>query len=249
MKTNTFRRFLLISLLISFPLFAAPFQVGEELHFSIEALNIKAASQKLVIEVITNINGKDAWKIHSWIKTTSFGDKFYKMRDETITYIDIESFNVVKMIDKKVEGDWKNDTFLTNDIENSAFFLTDRHGSENITYNPPLLDLVAMVYYGRTLDLNPGNKYSFFILDNRKIRRIDTAVTESFKFKEPALSKNKINMIKIKELKTDEKSKDVSIWLTHDERKIPVRIITMKIRLLGINIGNVQSELTYYKAK
>lgn len=247
MRKNIFTLILILSSCV--PLLAAPFEVGEEMHFDIQALNIKAASQKVIVEAMTNIHGREAYKIHSWIKTTSFGDRFYKMRDETVTYIDKENFNVLKMIDRKVEGDWKNDTFLTNDLGNQLFNLRDRHGQKNIKYEPPLLDLVAMLFYGRTLDLTPGKKYSFIMLDNGKLRRIDTAVSQPFDKKEPVLGKEKIRMVKIKELKTDEKSKDVAITLTHDERKIPVKIVSMKIKLLGLDIGNIESELTKYKAK
>jgi hypothetical protein len=238
-----------LSLLPCAPLFSVPFEVGEEMHFEIQALNIKAASQKVIVEAMTNIHGRDAYKIHSWIRTTPFGDTFYKMRDETVTYIDKENFNVLKMIDRKLEGDWKNDTFLTNDLENQLFYLRDRHGQKTMGYEPPLLDLVAMLFYGRTLDLTPGRKYSFIMLDNGKLRRIDTVISQPFDRKESVLGKEKIRMVKIKELKTDEKSKDVSITLTHDERKIPVRIVSMKIKLLGLDIGNIESELTKYKAK
>ncbi len=239
--------FVLLSMMFGSALFAAPFETGETMEYDIEALGLDAAKQKIVVEEMTNINGRDAFRIHSWIRTTSFGDAFYKMRDETLTYIDAETYTVLKMIDKKQEGDWKNDTFITNDIGAHVYYLNDRHGPMTKSYNPPLLDLVAMIYYGRTIDLQLDKKYSFEIIDGRSIRRIDTIVSDKFERKEPAIGKAKFSMIKIKEIKTDSKSKDVAIWLTNDERRIPVRIISMKIKLLGISLGNVQCVLKKYK--
>lgn len=220
----------------------APFAVGEEIEYVIRALGINAARHVMKVTHMTNINGRDAYVIFSKLQTFSIVESIYPMHDITYVCVDAENFQTLKVVSTKTEGSWHDRTHITVVPERSVIEYQDRKGSMEIPYEEPIVDLVGMLYYGRALDFEVGKRYSFSIIDYRKIKVIKARVALKESRYVSVVRKRKVDLLKIQALGDS----DVAIWLTDDEWRIPVKVISMKIRLAGINVGNLQSLLTEY---
>jgi len=214
--------------------------------FDIRALGFNAAKQIVRVEGLTEIRGRKAWRISSFLRTYPSVEIFYKMHDESTTWLDAETFQVLQVVSKQEEGDWKNEAFITNYPERGVVHYRDKRGFKQLYYKPPVLDLIGMIYYGRTLELELKKKYSFNIIDGPNLRNISATVTAKEKNKRvSSYSSEKISLI----VMNQDANPDVAVWFTDDEKKVPVRIRTMKIRLVGIDLGNIESVLIKYKEK
>ena len=227
---------------------AAPFRVGEEMMFEIRALGIAAAWQKLRVDGMTNVNGRPAYKIVSELKTYPAVEVFYKMRDLSITCLDTSDFNVLSVHSRQQQGIWKNEAFITNSpSQQKIYYLRNRKHLSLLPYVKPVVDLIGMVYHGRSLSQAIGTRYNFSIINIEKIKQIKAKVVGLEKKKVGALGA-RVELAKIQQIDSEDEDKyeDVAFWITTDRRKIPVRIRSMKIRLGPVDLGNVESVLVRY---
>lgn len=242
------KKIVLFFMLIYLPLtFAHTFQVGETLEYNIYALGWKAAHHVVRIDGIVNVNGREAYKISSHIKTYPFVERFYKLNDTVYAYMDTKTLQLLKFEAHKEEGNWKDYAFGTNCLAGQKLYYYDKGKNLLVLpYKKPLLDLVSMIFYGRTLDLKVGKKHTFSIVDHRKISSITTLVKSVSKRRIHALDRRKkFSTIRIQEIG----GKDVGVWFTDDADKIPFQIVSMKIKILGLSLGSVKSVLIKYKKK
>jgi hypothetical protein len=253
----------LLTLAAVIPLGAqCPWKTGEQMEFDIRALGINAAHQWVKVRGITNINGRDAWIIWTEIKSTGIADSIYKLRDTMTTYIDVSNYNTIKYQSKKYEGGWTDETFITNSmpsrlqtsnsqVSNSQvsniIWYYDRNGLVGAFKTaPPVVDLIGMLYYSRTIPMASGNYYRFNLIDFRKMKPVEARDLGREYRKIGFLDrKNILRLIKLKETGNS----DMTIWLTDDTRRLPVQIITMKIMLGSLYLGNLESVLTKYREK
>lgn len=225
---------------------AQPFRVGEEMTFEIRALGVNAAWQRVKVEALEEVGGRKAWKITSVLRTFPAVDVVYKMRDDSTTWLDAETSQVLRVVSRQEEGGWRNEAFITNDPTEAVVRYHDRRGSRRMAYEPPVLDLIGMIYYGRTLDLAVGRQYGFGIIDGPKILRVSARVTrrETRRTSPGYHPDPRVPLLMLERM--DDPSR-VAVWFTDDQRKVPVRIRTMPIELVGIKLGNIESVLVKYK--
>jgi hypothetical protein len=221
----------------------APFRVGEEMEFTIRALGLDAAWQKVRVAGMTNISGRTAYKITSIICTYPLVETVYKMRDKSWTCLDIHDFNSLLTVSVSTEGKWNNAAFISNVVDESRIRYVDlRKGTFFLPYALPLVDLIGMVYHGRTLTLGTGRRYRFSIIYYAQVKRVEAKFAGLDRKNVGPLKKRNLELCRIEQMGDS----DVAFWLTSDERRIPVRIRTMKIRLAGIYLGNIESVLIKY---
>jgi hypothetical protein len=240
----------LLSFAAAIPLRAqCPWKIGEQMEFDIRALNIIAAHQWVKVRGMTNINGRDAWIIWTEIRSSGIADSIYKLRDTMTTYIDVSNYNTIKYRSQKYEGGWTDETVITNSMSSnsSAVWYYDRNGLVNVfKTTPPVVDLIGMLFYARTIPMTNGMFHRFNLIDFRKMKPVEARVLGREYRKIWFLDhRNIMRLIKLKE--TGEN--DMAIWLTDDTRRLPIQIITMKIMLGSLYLGNLESVLTKYWEK
>jgi hypothetical protein len=228
----------------------SPFRVGEEMQFEIRALGIAAAWQKLRVDGMTNVNGRPAYKIVSELKTYPAVEVFYKMHDQSISCLDATDFNVLSVHSRQRQGNWRNEAFITNSTsQQKIYYLRNGKKWTLLNYRKPVVDLIGMIYHGRTLPQAVGTMYEFSIINIEKIKRIRARAVLREKKRVGALDA-KVTLLKIQQVDAEDEDKyeDVAFWITADDRRIPVRVRSMKIRLGPLDLGNVESVLVQYSA-
>ena len=211
------------------------FKVGENLSFIIRYGMIKAGSSTMSIPKTVIRNGNECFKIQTDASSSSFFSAFFKVRDQVISYMDKDGLFSWGFEKHLREGNYSSDRYVDYDQVN-GWAVTNKKDSLQIP--PCVQDILTSLYYIRTQKLEVGK--SLFLdnhADNKlyplevKVHKKETIVVKAGIFDcivvEPILRASGIFKSKGRLL----------VWLTDDERKIPVQ---MKSKII---IGYITAEL------
>lgn len=138
------------------------------------------------------------------------------------------------------EGKHRRDKEIIFDQMKGKAQYVDHLGSERATLDilPNTYDVYSSFYFVRTLALEPGKPIYVNILDNKKLWNVEVLVLKKERL-DTVLGE--VNTIHIRPLiKSEgifEKKGAIDIWLTDDERRIPVRMKTK------VAVGSVTATL------
>ena len=186
-------------------------------------------------------NGKPTYHIVGAGKTNSFFDGFFKVRDRYESFIDTATLQPYKFIRNVQEGDYKKfETVTFNQAANTAT-------SQNGTFKVPncVQDVLSSIYYARNIDFNkykPGAQIPFSMYIDDKSYNLYVRYLGKEKIR---TRYGKFNAIKFKPLLIEgtlfSGGEKMTVWVTDDENKIPVRIES------PISVGSVKVDMMGYK--
>lgn len=222
--------------------FAGSFQIPEKLVYDLRWMGIKAGTATLEI-----IHEEGVTKIISQAYSAKFISLFYKVDDRIESTLSEGSSQspigkVVRYRVKLREGRHRRDKEVIFDhAENKAFYIDYRDDKKEEFEVPSFIfDPISGFYYLRTLELVAGNPVYITIFDNRKIWDVEVQVLRKEKITLPPTFEP-INTIVVKPLLKSEgiffRKGDVHIWLTDDEKHIPI-LLKLKVK-----IGHVTATL------
>jgi len=215
------------------------FAGGEYLRFDIN-YGFVTAAEAVMKTRDTLFHGRKCHIVEFTLSSKPFFDAFYRVRDRYFTLIDAEGLFPWRFEQHIREGGFSKDFVAEFDQVNHVARTTN--GSYPIP--PYVQDMMSAFYFSRTLDysgmatgqkvhLQNFYKDSTYELDV-KFRGRQTIEVEAGKF----------NCIVIEPLAKEgglfKSEGKVYVWLTDDDRKMPVMVSTK------IAIGNVDSELVEY---
>jgi hypothetical protein len=218
---------------------------GEKLEYNVGYKFITAGTGFFqIMPKPVEIGERSCYDIRFQVRSLESLEWLYKVRDTYRTLVDIHGIFPWFFEQHIREGNYKRD-FLASFDQRKHIAITEYKGKKEIhKVDPYIHDIVSAFYYVRTLDLSSMPKDTVFYLKNFfkdttyslgvKILGKQTIEVEAGKFRcvvvqplvvEGGLFKNEGH---------------IYIWLTDDERKIPVKVGTK------ILIGVVGAELTKY---
>ncbi|MDX9790981.1 MAG: DUF3108 domain-containing protein [Candidatus Kapaibacterium sp.] len=217
------------------------FGFGEKLNYKVGYKFITAGTGHFHIqpEPIYR-NGRKCYDIRFQVKSLESLDWLYKVRDQYRTVLDVAGIFPWEFEQRIREGSYKRDAKAYFDQENKLAKVKQKE----ITTPEYVHDIVSAFFYVRTLDIKSFPKDTVFFLPNFvddttytlgvKIRGKQTISVDAGKFKctviEPLVVQGGL-------FKSDG---TILIWVSEDERKIPVKVATK------IPIGYVEASLTSY---
>ncbi|CAN5474771.1 DUF3108 domain-containing protein [soil metagenome] len=227
------------------------FNTGEKLTFDINYGFITAGSAVMSISpVIVMINGRPCYEISFTVNSSSGFSSVYEVKDYYKCYMDVEGLFPWKFEQHIREGNYQRDFEAIFDQENHTAKtytgITDPKKFEGEFTIPEYVhDAISAFYFSRTLDYSQSKigdvihlqnfyKDETFPLDVKYLGKEDIEV-----------SAGEFRCIKIqpsvKEGGLFKSEGDITVWLTDDERRMPVKVQSKII------IGSVDSDLTEYK--
>ena len=217
------------------------FTVGEKLTYEVKYGFVTAGIAEMAIPKIKRISGRDAYNVVFRVNTVPAFDMFFKVRDRYETYIDVEGIFPWRFEQHIREGGFTKDF--------SAFF-DQRRGKAKTskgTYDiPPYVnDIFSAFYLFRTLDFSEKKEGDIIKLENfynDKVYPLDVV----YKGKETiTVDAGTFDCFIVEPLVVEgglfKSEGSITIWMTDDELKIPIRVKTKVI------IGAIDSELTAYE--
>ena len=217
----------------------SPNFVGEELHYS-AGFRLFPAGNAILSLKSDSLNGKLTYLLSTSVKTNSFLDAFYTVRDETLSWLNIEDFSLLKTVKEIREGKYhrnhsahtQGDTLL---IWNKNYF----------TITEPVYDPIAFIYFLRSQKLSLGDSFHFLSAGEKKVREVWVNITATESMKVPA---GDFDCLKVEPVSPNGKSLfknngELRVWLSNDNKRLPVKFE------IKTNVGTMVMKLKEIKQR
>ena len=234
-----------LALLLSFMIMAVAvpsrgdtfFKVPERLEYQLVWNGIHAGDSSLTI---TNINGNE-YKIVSEAHSAKFISLFYEVDDHAETTIRAGSLTPIYYHITVHEGHTRKDKeviFPQNERIKTTYIDNMDKDKETFDTPPGIQDPLSSFYYLRTIPLEVGKTVYVKIFDSKKIYDAEVQVLR----KERVVTwAGAFDTILVKPVLKSEglfsKKGDIYIWLTDDDKRVPVMMRT------DVKIGSIKAIL------
>ena len=223
-------------LFVLLPQNASSFDIPEKFEYDLTWTGVKAGTATLEI----TRTGNDI-KIVSSTQSAKWVSVFYAVDDriESILAKKSSLMFVGEPVNYRLrvrEGRHRRDKEVIFNSGNKVTYI-DHINNEKLSFDvPPLIfDPLSSFYYLRTLKLVVGEPVYVTIFDSKKVWNVEVQVLRKEKVTLPS---GTVDTILIKPLMKSEgifyKKGDIYIWLTDDEKRIPVKLQT-KVAIGSIN--------------
>lgn len=217
---------------------AFAFDVPERLEYDLKWTGLKAGTAVLEIKK----EGSNVIKIISTATSADWVSVFYHV-DDRIESIGATSSNSIMPHHYRIklkEGKHRRDKEVIFDQKAGKVTYIDYLSGEKQEFNisGKIFDPLSGFFYLRGMHLEIGKSVYLPVFDSKKILDVEIQVLRKEKIKS---SLGTIDTIVIKPIMKSEgiflKTGDIFIWLTDDEKKIPVRLKSK------VKVGSVTAEL------
>lgn len=195
-----------------------PTFVGETLRFAMSVLGASGGDLTLSAKE-TELDGKPAYKFELSAISNEFLSKIFLVRDYLASWVDPKTFQSLRFEKHTVEGKRVRDDLIEFDYEKKVAI---RDGKP-IPIEANTLDSLSSLYYIRLIDLEKRDTIPLTVVSRHLFPLTviaegrETVTTPAGTFKtirvEPQGPEGLIG-----------KGKNLTLWLTDDERKMPVQI-------------------------
>ncbi|HAM36803.1 MAG TPA: hypothetical protein DEB40_04250 [Elusimicrobia bacterium] len=200
----------------------------ESLVYDVSWGIVAVGQATLGVRDVVEFNGQPAYHVISEARSNAFCDTFYKVRDLNESWIDAQNLTSLGYSKQLREGHFFRDEWVLYDKPAGGFLSKTLRRDGSFTWSAGTIpvqvqDILSSLYYVRAQELVPGAEVVVDVNTKRtwplviRVLRRETIRTGAGKFScllvEPALREEGIFI---------QKGRRLRIWLTDDERKIPV---------------------------
>ena len=221
----TFKRLILFCAVLASLLQAEkhPFTVGETLEFDLKVNIIKAGNAMLKVIGEEEIDGNQVYHVKYTVKSNRYVDRLFYVRDQVDSWLDKEGLFTRRFIKNIREGSYRYKLEAEMNYIDSTLTSED----EVFPIESEIRDPFSLFYYLRSIPLKVGQKLSFKTFDNGQFVDFHIIVHRKENVRVPAGRFKCLVIEPYRKGKTLFKQKgDMRIWLTDDERRLPVKIET-----------------------
>ncbi|MBU1344562.1 MAG: DUF3108 domain-containing protein [Proteobacteria bacterium] len=205
-----------------------PFSIGEEINYTVSWETIKAGTANFKVLEFTTVHGKKAYQFILEVKSNRYIDMLYKIRDRLEAVTDIEVTHSL-LYKKTQSGKAKRQVMVEFDWEAQTAVYSNFGGKRDPIKIPlETVDPLSAFYKMRTLNFEAGNDLSFPVTDGKKQFIQEASVINKEKITLPSGTYDTYVLVPqvnhFSGVFTKSKDPTVKLWVTADDRKIPVRI-------------------------
>lgn len=225
---------------------------GERLVYKLSYLGVPAGSAVMEVLKKSSVRGRSVYPVLSTVKSNKFVSVFYPVRDRIETFIDVKGGYSHRIEVKQRQGRKKRDKVIDFDQvrHRATQFKNDK--IETFQIPPKVQDSLSSLYHFRSqatfevgkstfIDVHESNKNWELEIKVLNRETITTALGTFNTFKVKAY-------VRYEGIFMDKG--DVTLWLTDDERRIPVLIKTkIKIGSITAVLESSEAPTPTYQAK
>ena len=200
-----------------------PFSVGETLEFDLKVNIIKAGNAKLQVIGEEIVDENQTYHIKYTVKSNRYVDRLFYVRDQVDSWLDKNGLFTRKFMKNIREGSYRYK------LEAKMNYIDSTLTSEDDVFqiDSEIRDPFSLFYYLRSIPLKVGQKLSFKTFDNGQFVDFHIIVHRKENIRVPAGRFKCLVIEPYRKGKTLFKQKgDMRIWLTDDDRRLPVKIET-----------------------
>jgi hypothetical protein len=227
----------------------APFGPGEDFQYVVKWGVVVAGYSNRSIPEILDVSNRPTYHIVSAAHSGGVVNAFYKVEDYNDVWLDQRALVTVRYEKRIHEGKYQIEETSLLDQSKRRWKTRSYRLDKNIYEEkegdlpPNALDTFGSLYYVRTLPLIVGQTYTIDVHNSNKVYPLVVDVLKREKIKVPA---GKFDCILVEPFLRGpgifiNKGKKLQVWLTADERRIPVRM------RCEVFIGHVSAELIRYQ--
>ena len=222
------------------------FPVGERMEYSVTWGGARIAQSVLTVEAIDSINGTAVYRTS--LETTG-GPPFYKIRDRLTSWIQPVPMSSLRFDQKLRQGSYRRDRRHLMDREAGTYTRYDARDGEYVPHETehdvPIpagaQDDVSIYYFVRLSPLKVGERYEYDLYYKKKGNPVIIEVLRREEIRVPAGTfKTIVVRPIIRNSGMFSEGGEAEIYVTDDERRIPVRVKTR------MSIGSANLYLTKY---
>ena len=202
---------------------SCPFGPGEKIVFRIIYLAMPAGTFTLEVGEMTELQGVPVYHFIAKAQSSAIFSLFYKVRDKIESFVDVGTFVPLRFEKHLREGPrYRNDNITVFDRSRNVVLT----GDKEIPISPDVQDVLSTFYYLRMQPLEVGKSVFVNVNTGEKNYHVEIKVLRKETVKkwgrrvEAVVVQPVIRMVKLGGI-LKEKG-DVFIWLTDDEKRIPV---------------------------
>ncbi len=216
------------------------FSVGERLVFDVNYGFITAGEAVMAIPEYDSVAGRKCYRVEFTVNSLPSFSWIYKVQDRYLTFIDVETIAPWKFEQHIREGTYRRD-FIA-EFDQVHHIATTTEGEYPI---PEYVhDIMSAFYYSRTLDFSRSKPGDSIILYNFHKDKSHELHVKFLGRQELEVAAGTFKTVVVEPLVREgglfKRVGRLVIWLTDDERKIPVRVNSKVL------IGSIDTELTSY---
>ncbi|MCC5788725.1 MAG: DUF3108 domain-containing protein [Opitutales bacterium] len=220
---------------------STPFEPGEELTFNLRWGLFDVGTAVLTVNPMAEIDGEEVWHFTMTIRTNSFADNFYRVRDRVDGYL-TKDFQRSLLYLRKQEGSHKRDVRVEFDWEkNQVTYINEGEAREPLDLEDYSFDPLSVFFKFRTLDLTPGSSMELPVTDGRRFVDGVGTVEAGQTIRVPAGEFETVlalpDMRDVGAAFDQAEGATLRIWLSDDERRLPVRLSSRVV------VGSFHAEL------
>lgn len=217
------------------------FGLGEHLVFDVGFSFIKAGEAVMAIPSLENIAGREAYKIVFTVNTTPTFSFFFRVEDRYETVVDVHGLFPWRFSQKIREGRYRRDFEAEFDQRNNIA----RANKKDYPIPPYVQDVVSAFYYARTFDYAKMRIGDKIYLENFYKDSTYPLAVKFLGYQQLTVKAGIFDCIIIEPLVKEgglfKSEGRIIIWLTNDERRIPIKVSTKVI------IGTIDAELREFR--
>jgi len=225
-----------------------PFQMGERLVYKVSYMGVPAGEAVMEVSEKIKFKGREVYHIVSTVESNDFISFFYPVKDRVESFVDAEEFysHYIKINQRQGKKRRKKTIDFDQVLHRAIQIKTDKVKSEVRTevfqIPPRVQDSLSSLYYFRMhQNLVPGESVFIDVHESKKNWELEIQVLGREELK---TTLGTFKTIKAKALIRFEgvfmDKGDVTLWLTDDERHIPLLIRT-KIKIGHINASLIEN--------
>ena len=215
------------------------FTHGEKLRYRVHYGWINAASVSIKVDdKPVMVKGRETYKVSAYGRTFKTFDWAFRVRDNSISYIDKESIAPLKYYKNVQEDNYRDEDLVYYDHEKK--YLTGKQKSMDMPAY--VQDVVSGTFYARTIDYENADIGQLFPIDIYLDQEIYNL---QFKYLGKEIIKTDLGKIECYKLRPQlvvdrvfKDEDDMTIWVSADANKIPVRVEA------AIYVGSVKVDIT-----
>jgi hypothetical protein len=217
---------------------AEPFRAGESLKFSVSYGFIHAGTAWLEVPGLRRYRGHPVYHLVARAESNAFFSRFYKVRNRITSLWDLDGQFSRRYVEDRREGKYRQRDDIVFDPEKHVATYSD---GKSYPIPPGVQDALSSFYYARTLPLPLGGSVLFHYHASRKSQPLQVKILGRERVKTPAGTFDCVAVEPILRAGGIFKhSGRLVIWLTDDERRIPV-LMKSKVIIGSINVTLVEA--------
>jgi hypothetical protein len=219
-----------------------PFYPGETLTYGIKWGIIPVGEGILSVHPWGEINGKDVYHFELKVTSSPFLDSFYKVRNKISSYVATDLTRSYYYMKNQIEGRTKREIIVEFDWDtNHAGYSNFGKQKPPVSIFPGTLDPLSALYFARLQNFDQIEEISVPVTDGRKciIGKANIVKRENITIESGVFDTYLIepDIEEIGGIFEKAKNSKIQIWLTADDRRIPVRVESK------VPIGSFTAEL------